>query len=374
GKFLQTYEYHGNWYGLTLESIENVAREGLACIVHLELEGVLTLKNTYFEPRYVLIMPLDPVAHEKRLRDRGIYSEVQIEDMLKRAEMYIEHNQTHPGFFDMMIPSDDIAEAYKRVRRLVMDYLGICIPTPDTSRTENYEAISSRDSRFSDNNGTFTMGSANMGARTWSKPSIPDSVAQQFAPGKPVMVPGSPIVSGRGIVEEASLKRRQSAAKNAVHGRVPSVLDQILKPPGTAGTGTAQGLGDDTSLNRSTSAPGGSLKLNQDNMDTLPPASPDSSQASSRTSSSLSNISDQGYNGPGSEHGGSQENYTELPTDSMNPMELYSGSGSRPGSGSFRKGQPGTVDEIPRMNRPGSEKHKVLPPISPSPKPQDPEY
>ena len=59
GKFLQTYAYHGELFGLTIDAIETVAKEGLACVVHMELEGVLTLKNTYFEPRYVLVMPLD---------------------------------------------------------------------------------------------------------------------------------------------------------------------------------------------------------------------------------------------------------------------------------------------------------------------------
>ena len=38
GKFIQTYSYHGNLYGLTIESIESVARDGLACVVHMELE------------------------------------------------------------------------------------------------------------------------------------------------------------------------------------------------------------------------------------------------------------------------------------------------------------------------------------------------
>jgi guanylate kinase len=67
------------------------------------MQGVLTLKNTYFEPRYVLVMPLTEECHEKRLRDRGIYSEKQIEHTLVRADMYKTYNQNHPGFFDMMI-------------------------------------------------------------------------------------------------------------------------------------------------------------------------------------------------------------------------------------------------------------------------------
>ena len=69
------------------------------------MQGVLTLKNTYFEPRYVLIMPLNNEAHEKRLQERGVYSESQINWTLNRAEMYAEYNRIHPGLFDMMINS-----------------------------------------------------------------------------------------------------------------------------------------------------------------------------------------------------------------------------------------------------------------------------
>ena len=70
-------------------------------------QGVLTLKNTYFEPRYVLVMPLDKEAHEHRLRDRGLYTEEQMEQTLKRADIYCKYNQDHPGFFDMMISSGE---------------------------------------------------------------------------------------------------------------------------------------------------------------------------------------------------------------------------------------------------------------------------
>ena len=52
-----------------------------------------------------MVLPLNEECHEKRLRDRGIYSEPQIEYTLSRAELYKSYNQNHPGFFDMMINS-----------------------------------------------------------------------------------------------------------------------------------------------------------------------------------------------------------------------------------------------------------------------------
>lgn len=38
GKFIQTIQYGGHSYGLTRDAVEDVAREGLACCVHMELE------------------------------------------------------------------------------------------------------------------------------------------------------------------------------------------------------------------------------------------------------------------------------------------------------------------------------------------------
>ena len=91
------------------------------------LQGVLTLKNTYFEPRYVLVMPLDKEAHEHRLRDRGLYSEEQIEHTLKRADIYCKYNQDHPGFFDMMISSGELFTAKAAIITLVFF---ICFSNP----------------------------------------------------------------------------------------------------------------------------------------------------------------------------------------------------------------------------------------------------
>ncbi|NXA87947.1 LRGUK protein, partial [Melanocharis versteri] len=38
GKFLATYKYSGHWYGLGRDTVESIAREGLATCVHLEIE------------------------------------------------------------------------------------------------------------------------------------------------------------------------------------------------------------------------------------------------------------------------------------------------------------------------------------------------
>ncbi|XP_052090305.1 leucine-rich repeat and guanylate kinase domain-containing protein-like [Mytilus californianus] len=334
GQFIQTYQYNSNWYGLQMESVECVAREGLACVVHMELEGVLTLKNTYFEPRYVLIMPLSKDSHEKRLRDRGIYTDAQMDYTLKRSDMYLEYNQEHPGFFDMMINSDDIQEAYRRLRRLVTDYLGI--------------SLTSEQSESGDEEETVVEGQqTQMGTRTWSKPSLPDSLSQPYTRGKTQ----SPVQSGRGILEEMSIKRRHSAARDAVSGYIPPLFEQITTQYPKTAPQTVEGqVGLNVSGDlRSFSAPVEKPLQTGEEEDS-------SSDDESDSTLSVASAGDMKSNSPdGSLHDGKGFN---LPTDSVNPINLMDGKGTK-------KDLPPPLQRPPSQGRPGSEKHNVLPPIHP---------
>jgi len=42
GKFIATYKYSGYYYGLGRDTVESIAREGLATCVHLEIEVRIT--------------------------------------------------------------------------------------------------------------------------------------------------------------------------------------------------------------------------------------------------------------------------------------------------------------------------------------------
>ncbi|KAI4886169.1 hypothetical protein NFI96_033331 [Prochilodus magdalenae] len=146
GCFVQTMQYGGHWYGLSRETIESVAREGLACCVHMELEGVYSLRNSYFEPRYVLLIPTSTEEYISRMKARGLYSNSQIDTAVSRIDLYVRINREQPGFFDSVIPSggstfgllqmelhkDDGSintynrdEAYRTLRKLVKEYLGL---------------------------------------------------------------------------------------------------------------------------------------------------------------------------------------------------------------------------------------------------------
>uniref|UniRef100_A0A3Q2XHD2 Leucine rich repeats and guanylate kinase domain containing n=1 Tax=Hippocampus comes TaxID=109280 RepID=A0A3Q2XHD2_HIPCM len=103
GAFLQTVQYGGHKYGLSRDAIEDVAREGLACCVQMELEGVLSLKKSIFEPRYILLIPTIAENYKAMLRSRNLYTDAQIEAALSRIELYDNFNRERPGFFNNVI-------------------------------------------------------------------------------------------------------------------------------------------------------------------------------------------------------------------------------------------------------------------------------
>ena len=142
------------------------------------------------------------------------------------------------------------------------------------------------------------------------------------------------------------------------------------------------GLGDSEAAHRQRaySAP----MTNEQNMDALPPSSPDSSESRSGGDSSLSNISEARdiEQEPGSPDGsrhespGASQTDLQLPAEALDRLTLMSGSDSknrsagsmplapRPGSGADHGSRPESASGIL-----GSDRLPVLPPIGQSPTP-----
>ena len=97
--------------------------------------------------------------------------------------------------------SDEITDAYRRLRRLVMDYLGISVPSPEQSDALDQSQTGSQYLEKEATCDTFgsTGGAGGMGARTWSKPSLADNTSQGMT--NVLSMTMSPMPSaGRGVV------------------------------------------------------------------------------------------------------------------------------------------------------------------------------
>ncbi|XP_017198173.1 leucine-rich repeat and guanylate kinase domain-containing protein isoform X3 [Oryctolagus cuniculus] len=125
GKFILTFNYGNHNYGLNRDTVEGIARDGLASCIHLEIEGVRSLKYCYFEPRYILVVPMNKEKYEGYLRRKGLFSRAEVEFAVSRVDLYVKINQKFPGYFDAVINSDDLDAAYEKLSQLIRDYLGL---------------------------------------------------------------------------------------------------------------------------------------------------------------------------------------------------------------------------------------------------------
>lgn len=72
-------------------------------IICVFLQGVLSLKKSYFEPQYVLLIPTQVQTYKDHLKNRGIYTPAQIDAAVSRVDLYNTINTQRPGFFDKVI-------------------------------------------------------------------------------------------------------------------------------------------------------------------------------------------------------------------------------------------------------------------------------
>ncbi|XP_077565640.1 leucine-rich repeat and guanylate kinase domain-containing protein [Stigmatopora nigra] len=204
GVFVQTMTHSGHRYGLSRGAIEDVAREGLGCCVHMELEGVLSLKKTVFEPCLILIAPTLSDNYRAVLRYRNRYTDSQIEEIVPRIEVYTDFNRRRPGFFNNVIRCDYWDKAYQVLQRVVMNYLML----------ENHEECQAEESRSD--------------SSVLSHPAAvldpPDPLYRNYSNKSPQQ-----LAPHKNPTELLSICKREEPVREAVIGRCPEVYSWLIR-------------------------------------------------------------------------------------------------------------------------------------------------
>ncbi|XP_021239953.1 leucine-rich repeat and guanylate kinase domain-containing protein isoform X3 [Numida meleagris] len=225
GKFIATFKYSGYYYGLGRDTVDSIAREGLATCVHLELEGVRSLKNTYFKPRYILVVPMNKVKYEGHLRRKGLFSRPEIEEAVSRVDMYIKISEDIPGYFDAVISADELDEAFAELSFLIKAYLGLEPPAAsDSSQDMNSKAGTGSRIRFLQEQRLSPSRGVTGTTRSSTINEFLDSSAKNY-PGDTL----DKLTAQLSAVEEASLQRRHAAARQALSGKAPSAYVQLFQ-------------------------------------------------------------------------------------------------------------------------------------------------
>ncbi|XP_015282115.1 PREDICTED: leucine-rich repeat and guanylate kinase domain-containing protein isoform X2 [Gekko japonicus] len=224
GKFITTFKYRDFQYGLGRETIDSIAREGLATCVHMEIEGVRSLKNSYFEPRYILLIPMNKEKYGGHLRRMGLFSRPEIEEAVQRVDMYKKVNQGYPGFFDAVINVDNYDEAFTKLVRLIEEYLGLVKPAESEATVPAADSKAGPAPEKTADKKTAATVKGNDGVAQGSTTSeFLDSSARNYAARI-----SAKLSEQKTPVEEASLQRRQQMAQQGLMGKASSGYSQLF--------------------------------------------------------------------------------------------------------------------------------------------------
>ncbi|XP_052646220.1 leucine-rich repeat and guanylate kinase domain-containing protein isoform X3 [Harpia harpyja] len=187
--------------------------------------GVRSLKNTYFKPRYILLVPMNKEKYEGHLRRKGLFSRPEIEEAVSRVDMYIRISQGFPGYFDAVVNIDELDEAFTELSFLVKAYLGLEPPAVfDSIQDLNSRAGAGSRIRLLREQRLSPGGVITGTTRSSSVNEFLDSSAKNYPGGIP-----DNLAAQLGSVEEASLQRRRSAARQALSGKAPSACVQLFQ-------------------------------------------------------------------------------------------------------------------------------------------------
>ena len=115
--FAEWAEVHGNLYGTALHEIKRCQDQGKRGILFdIDYQGARQIKARCPEAVAVFVLPPSMAALKQRLRTRAADDDATIERRFGNAKREIEHY----GLFDYVIVNDDLEEAKRRLRSIVL--------------------------------------------------------------------------------------------------------------------------------------------------------------------------------------------------------------------------------------------------------------
>jgi len=111
GEFIESAVYNQNLYGTSKKAVQDVLDAGKVCLLDIDMQGVISLKNTDMDCYYIFVKTPSLKELERRLRARGTETEGSISRRLDIAKQELAYAE-QPGNFDSVIINDDLEEAY----------------------------------------------------------------------------------------------------------------------------------------------------------------------------------------------------------------------------------------------------------------------
>ncbi|KAK7085738.1 guanylate kinase [Halocaridina rubra] len=121
GEFIEHAVYSGNMYGTSKKAVDDVLNSGRICILDIDMQGVMQVKNSVLQPYYLFIKPPSLEDLETRLRARGTETEESLTKRLETAKKELEYGVEEN--FDKIIVNDSVDEAYSELKEFILPML-----------------------------------------------------------------------------------------------------------------------------------------------------------------------------------------------------------------------------------------------------------
>ena len=115
GKFLETAEFVGNYYGTPLDKVNEQLDLGNEVVLEIEVDGAQQVKKKMPDCVMIFIVPPGKNALYERLRRRGTESEELIVERIEKAnrEFKLAHR------YDYIVVNDEVHNAADRIMAII---------------------------------------------------------------------------------------------------------------------------------------------------------------------------------------------------------------------------------------------------------------
>lgn len=114
-QFAEWAEVHGNYYGTSLQTLEDAANNGVDLLLDIDCQGAAQIKKNFHRGVFIFILPPDYEELEKRLRHRGTETDDVIQRRLANARKEIPEAR----WYDYLVVNDDFKSAKERLIAIV---------------------------------------------------------------------------------------------------------------------------------------------------------------------------------------------------------------------------------------------------------------
>ena len=117
GEFLEYNIYNNNYYGTSKKIVLDKMNEGINVFSEIDVNGGKNIKKMFPDALLIYIAPPSMKELKKRLIERG----TDTPEVIERRLAIAKEEAKQVGFYDYVIVNDDLEEATKKVKEIILN-------------------------------------------------------------------------------------------------------------------------------------------------------------------------------------------------------------------------------------------------------------